>query len=139
MSSQIVVGTDGSTSADSAVDRAFEEAENAGGTVHALFVVDTTMFDEPGLSSAELATSEMEDFGQDRLAEIAEKGNHRGVEVRTHCCHGKPHEELIEYADGVDATMIVLGHQGQSNRGKNHIGSVTDRVIRSTGRQVLLV
>ncbi len=138
MAETVLVGTDGSTSAEYAVERALEEVA-ADGTAHAVFVVDTSMFDEPGLSSAELATDEIEDFGHEQLADIAEQGEKHGIKVVTRCCHGKPADELVKYADDVDADLIVLGQQGQSNRGKNHIGSVTDRVLRSTDREVLLV
>ena len=138
MAETVLVGTDGSTSAEYAVRRALEEVTDDG-TVHAVFVVDTTMFDEPGLSSAELATDEIEDFGHEQLADIAKQGEKRGIEVVTRCCHGRPTDELVAYADDIDADLLVLGQQGQSNRGKNHIGSVTDRVLRSTDREVLLV
>ena len=138
MAETVLVGTDGSTSAEYAVKRALEEV-TADGTLHAVFVVDTSMFDETGLSSAELATNEIEDFGNGQLADIAEQGEKRGIEVVTRCCHGKPTDEIVAYADEIDASLIVLGQQGQSNRGKNHIGSVTERVIRSTNREVLLV
>ncbi len=138
MAETVLVGTDGSESAEYAVERALGEIAG-GGTLHAMFVVDTAMFDETGLSSVELATTEIEDFGQERLADIAERGEKHGVEVITKCCHGNPTDELVAYADDIDADLIVLGQQGRSNRGKNHIGSVTDRVLRSTDRELLLV
>lgn len=137
MAETVLVGTDGSESAEYAVERALGEI--AGGTLHAMFVVDTAMFDETGLSSVELATNQIEDFGQEHLADIVERGQTHGVEVVTKCCHGNPTDELVAYADDIDADLIVLGQQGQSNRGKNHIGSVTDRVLRRTDRELLLV
>jgi nucleotide-binding universal stress UspA family protein len=138
MTKTVLVGTDASASAEYAVERALEEV-TADGSLHAVFVVDTGMFDETALSSAELATDEIEDFGREQLADIAEQGEKLGIEVITRSCHGDPTDELVAYADDIDADLIVLGQQGQSNRGKNHIGSVTDRVLRSTDREVLLV
>ena len=45
----------------------------------------------------------------------------------------------MAYAADVVVDVIVLDQQGQSNRGKNHVGSVTDRVLRSTECEWLLV
>jgi nucleotide-binding universal stress UspA family protein len=33
----------------------------------------------------------------------------------------------------------VLGYQGQSHTRTDHIGSVTDRIVRNAGRPVLVV
>lgn len=135
----ILVGTDGSAPANRAVAQALEEAENHGGTLHAIYVVDTALFDEPAFSSAELSTDEMEDWGNEQLAEVAQRGENLDVEVVTRCCHGAPYEEIIEYADEIDADLIVLGYQGQSHTKTDRVGSVTERVVRNAGRRVLVV
>lgn len=135
----ILVGIDGSAPANRAVVQALEEGERSDATVHAIFVVDTGVFDEPALSSAELSTDELEDWGHDQLDEVVERGENLSVEVVTRICHGTPYEEIIEYADSIDADLIVLGYQGQSHKKSDHIGSVTDRVVRNAGRRVLVV
>lgn len=135
----ILVGTDGSAPANRAVVQALEEAERSDATVHAIFVVDTSLFDEPALSSAELFTDDLEDWGRDQLDEVVERGENLGVEVVTRNCHGTPHEEIIEYADNIDADLIVLGYQGQSHTKSDRVGSTTERVVRNAGRRVLVV
>lgn len=135
----ILVGTDGSAPANRAIVQALEEAERSGATLHAIFVVDTALFDEPAFSSAELATDEAEDWGREQLQEVVERGENLDIDVVTRCCHGNPHEEIIEYADSIDADLIVLGYQGQSHSKSDTIGSVTERVVRNAGRRVLVV
>lgn len=135
----ILVGTDGSAPANRAVVQAIEEAEEHGATVHAIFVVDTALYDEPALSSAELRTDELEDWGHEQLEEVVERGENIGVEVVTKLSHGRPYEEIIEYGDEIDADLLVLGYQGQSHTRTDNMGSVTDRVVRNAGRQVLVV
>jgi nucleotide-binding universal stress UspA family protein len=135
----VLVGTDGSAPANRAIVEALEEAERSDATLHAIFVVDRALYDEPALSSAELATDEIEDWGQQQLQEVADRGENLGVEVVTRCCHGTPHAEIVEYADEIDADLLVLGYQGQSHTKSDHIGNVTERVVRNAGRRVLVV
>ncbi|WP_251343338.1 universal stress protein [Haloplanus halophilus] len=139
MYERILVATDGSASANRAVSRALEQAEANGATLHAIFVVDTGRYGEPALSSTELVVDSIEDWGRNQLEEVVERADGLGIEVVTRCCHGTPHEEIIGYADDVDADVVVLGYQGQSHAAAERIGSVTDRVVRNAGRPVLVV
>lgn len=135
----ILVGTDGSGPANRAVTHALEQAERYDATLYGIFVVDTTRYAEPALSSAELVTDEIGDWGEQQLEEIRERAESLDVEVVTRCCHGDPHQEIINYADDVDADMIVLGYQGQSHSETDHMGSVANRVLQNAGRPVLIV
>lgn len=135
----ILVPIDGSDNANRAVHHAIEQAERFGATLYSLFVVDTRLYGEPGLSSTELVIDDIEDEGQALLSELAGTAENRGIEVVTRCCHGVPHEEITAYADEVDADMVVLGYQGQTHSVDGHIGSVAERVVRHAGRPVFVV
>lgn len=135
----ILVGTDGSPSANRAIVHALEQAEGNTATLHGIYVVDSQRFPEPALSSSELTTHECEDQGQELLDEIKERAEDLDVEFVSKCCHGLPHEEIVTYADEIDADLVVLGFQGQSHQRGETIGSVTDRVVRRCGRPVLVV
>lgn len=135
MYDSILVPTDGSDGGNGAVKHSFEIAERFGATIHTQYVVDTDKYGEPALSSPELVIDELEEEEQELLDEIAERGNNLGIEVTTRCVHGSPHEVIIQTAAEVDADVIVMGYQGKSHT--KHIGSVTDRVLRSAGRPVL--
>jgi nucleotide-binding universal stress UspA family protein len=135
----ILVATDGSDPAEQAVERGLDLAERYGATLHALFVVDTRLVGEPALSSTELVVDELEDRGHELLNEITNQGEKRGVEITTRCCHGVPHEEIVEAAAGIDADLLVLGYSGQTHQNTDNIGSVAERVTRLTDRSVLLV
>lgn len=135
----ILVATDGSGSANRAVTHALDQAEHHDAMLHAIFVVDTERFTEPALSSIELDTIKIEDWGSDLLEKLADRAADLGVNVQTRCCHGKPYREIIRFGDEVDADMIVLGYQGHSHSAANQIGSVTDRVVKHAGRPVLVV
>lgn len=134
----VLVATDGSADATRAATHALEQAEQHGATLHAIFVVDTDRYSEPALSSAELETNEIEQWGHQQLEEIDERGEGLDVGVTTQCCHGKPYVEIINYADEIDADLIVLGYHGHSHTETDQIGSVTDRVVQNAGRPVLV-
>lgn len=131
MYERILVGTDGSPSADRAITHALEQADRHGATLYGIFVVDTSRYGEPALSSDELVTDEIEDMGREYLGELEEQARDLDVEFVRRTCHGRPHEEIINYADDIDADMIVLGYQGQSHTQTDTIGSVAERVVRS--------
>lgn len=134
----ILVGTDGSDSANRAVEKAILMAEDYGGTLHAISVVNTRRYGEPALSSTELVLTELEERSESQLEEVRDRAQQRDIDVTTHCCHGGPGEAILEYARSIDTDLIVLGYQGQSHP-ESHMGSTAERVVHNTSRSVLLV
>lgn len=134
----ILVGTDGSESANDAVEHALDIADEHGAELHALTVVNTRRYGEPALSSNELVITELEDRAQQQLEEIERRARDREVEVVTDSHHGHPSEEIIAYAENIDADMIVLGYRGQTHP-RAEIGSTAERVVRGTDRPVQLI
>ena len=135
----ILVPIDGSDGSNRAIQHALELGERYDAALHAIYVVDTRLYGEPGLSSTELVTDEIEDRGQVLLADFAERADNLGRQVETRCCHGDPHQEIVDYADQVDADVIVLGFQGHTHERQGNIGSVAERVIRTGQRPVFTV
>ena len=133
----ILVPLDGSDSSNRAAEHALELAERFDSSLHSLFVVDTRLYGEPSLSSTEIVVDELEDHGHELLEEYAGRTDNRGIETETRVCHGVPHDEIVAYADSIDADAIVMGYQGQTHRHK--IGSVAERVVRDGSRPVFTV
>jgi len=133
----ILLPTDGSEQSKKAEQKALEMAEQTGADLHALHVIDTRHMSEPALSSMELITDEAEDQAMDLLKDIVEDGEERGVDVTSRCCHGVPHDEILTYADEIDVDLIVMGYRGHTHDQK--MGSVVNRVLNDTDRQVLTV
>jgi len=134
----IVVGTDGSASASDAVERALALAGHTGGDLHAITVVNTRRYGEPALGSTELVLNELESRANEQLMQIRDEASRRDLDVVTKHFHGDPSEEIVRYADAVDADVIVLGFRGRTHS-RAHIGSTADRVARTADRAVLLV
>jgi nucleotide-binding universal stress UspA family protein len=137
MYDRILLPTDGSEQSAEAEQQALALAEQFDAALYALHVIDTRHLSEPALSSMELPTDEAEDTAMALLKEVVQAGEDRGIDVTSRCCHGVPHDEILAYADEIDADLIVMGYRGHSHAEK--IGSVVDRVLRETDRQTLAI
>lgn len=135
----ILVPTDGSEWGTAAAKHAFALARLEGGAVHALSVVETRDF-EQAVFPADVRTqarSAIEQSAADAVDRIAQLGEEAGCPVETTVLEGVPHDAILDYADDVDADVVVMGTHGRSGLERFLLGSVTERVLRSTDRPVL--
>lgn len=139
MYQHLLLATDGSDRADDAVAHGLDLAERDDATVHVIHVVDTSRDGEPALSSAELVLDDLEDEGWEHVDEIEQLAADRGLEAVTKLCHGRPHEEILRYADEADVDLLVLGYSGATHTRTDNIGHVSERVVKASNRPVLLV
>ncbi|MUW15943.1 universal stress protein [Halorubrum sp. CBA1125] len=147
MYERILIPTDGSDVAESAVDHALDLAEKYDAEVHALYVVD---IDSVHLS---LGTEQVDRLRQGRFGEmeelkeraeaataaVADRAAERGIEVVEHVSGGRPHKLIADYAEDHDCDLIVMGSHGRSGVRRALLGSVTERTLRSTHVPVLVV
>lgn len=147
MYERILVPTDGSKVAESAVAHAIDIAETYRATLHTLYVVDTDAM-EMSLSTEQLERIENGEFDDlDELAEfadratqaVADRASERGVDVVEHVVSGQPHKSIADYAEQQDIDVIVMGSHGRSGIRRALLGSVTERVLRTTSVPVLVV
>jgi len=100
-------------------------AELSGGTVHVVSVVPPNAPDDSDATDA--------------IEAAAEALSASDVPVRTALLRGQPYEEILEYAAEVDVDLIVMGTEGRSGLDRFMIGSVTERVLRTTDVPVMAV
>lgn len=141
----IIVGTDGSASAQLAVDRAGELAQALGASVHVVSAYAPTlagawMAAAGGVAVPELATEAAQ--AQARAEQIVARARDhlegRGISVRTHICSSDPAEALITIADDEHAQMIVVGNRGMTGA-RRVLGSVPNSVSHHARCGVLIV
>lgn len=137
MAEHILVPTDGSDRTERAVDRALEMAEDAGGDLHLLHVVDTDRYGEPALSSAELVVTRQEDDGTQLLKRLAARAGRRGVPTTLDQCHGDTVEEVVAAVETDDVDAVVMDRQG-FDHGRS-TDSVTRQILRTADTEVVLV
>lgn len=133
----ILIPTDGSDTAREAAEHAIDLAADSGATVHVLYVIESKpVFTVVGFSGLEDDTAEEEyrAFAEERLAEIKELAEERGVEAKTVIKRGTPHTKIVEYADDIGADTIVMGAHGYDWDGieQRVLGSTTERVNRNS-------
>ncbi len=63
----------------------------------------------------------------------------RGLRVHTHLAQGRPHEVIAKVAKEVDADLVVLGTHGRGGIARFLLGSVAERVVRTSEVPVLTV
>lgn len=133
MYEHILIPTDGSKGANRGVTVGLDLARKYGSTVHTLYVVDERIYGEtPALSDTELVMDSLESRGEQAMAKICERAAAAQLEAVSDCRRGKPHEEILRYADEHDVDLIVMGRHGESAYGAPHLGSVTHRLLRTS-------
>lgn len=72
-------------------------------------------------------------------AQAAELSRSRGVEVRTHLAVGNPVEEVVKYAEDIDADLLVTGTRGAGFFRGVMVGSTAECIAKRSSRPVLMV
>lgn len=164
MYDHILYPTDGSEAAEAVQEHIESLAEAYDARIHILYVVDsdhskssmtlkrdqqgnwtTGMFrresdvDQGGMSKDKVDVLEvLQREGEELTQEIA--GNlsqEHGYKTATACKRGKPHRVITSYAEDNDIDLIVMGTHGRSGVSRQLIGSVTEKVIRTSETPVL--
>jgi nucleotide-binding universal stress UspA family protein len=143
----ILVPTDGSDTAENAVEHALDLAERYGAEVHALYVVDV---DAMSLSLGAEQVDRLQQGNFDEMEEVkakaeaatghvADRARERDLETVEHVAGGQPHTVVAEYAEDRGVDLVVMGSHGRSGVRRALLGSVTERVLRETHVPVLVV
>ena len=73
------------------------------------------------------------------LAEMAARIGDTGIDVRQACSIRSPAGEIIDRVHTTRHALVVMSTHGRSGLGRTLLGSVTDRVIRSSDAPVLVI
>lgn len=123
----IVVGTDGSPTANLAVDKAGELAQALGAPVHVVCVPSAL----PGHDSPRTAAQQI-------VAEAGDRLRSEGITVQTHVPEGDAAPAVVAVAEQEHAQMIVVGNKGMTGI-RRVLGSLPNRVSHQARCGVLIV
>lgn len=135
----ILAATDFSAAAEGAVAHAVALADEYGAECHAVHVIQ--MIDYPGFYNPDRLNAALDvprlrrEAGQ-RLRTLLPTA---GADECAHVCEGEAAPEILRLARRIDADLVVLGSHGLSGLDRILLGSTTERVLRSTDRDVLVV
>lgn len=140
MYERILVPTDGSEYAEMAAETAFELARALEANVDAICVAEVGPIGSVRLPRDEASAEEvLSGRAETFVTRLAEQGDDYGLSVTTEVRQGVPVHEIIEYADEIDADLIVMGTRGRGGVNRMLLGSVTDGVTRYGDVDVLAV
>jgi nucleotide-binding universal stress UspA family protein len=77
----------------------------------------------------------VEKYMESACSEVQE----RGLRVKSNILEGRPHTEIVRFAETKQVDLIVISTRGQSGLSRWLMGSVADRVARGVSVPVLLV
>jgi nucleotide-binding universal stress UspA family protein len=136
MYERILVPTDGSVGSAHVALQAIDLAETYGATIHVLHVVDESV---RAFVAGFGDESQLDDRGKAAVERVATMAREHGVDVVTTMEDGDPARRIVDYADEIDADLIVAGTHGRSGVERRLIGSVAERVVRRAQCPVMTV
>ena len=140
MFKKILVATDGSEHGYRAAKVALELGKMSGGKVTAIYVADTNRTshlpdDMLLFSIRELLLKE----GKEALKQVETLAKDMGVAFASLVAEGNPGSEIISYAESKGMDIIILGAVGRTGLDKFLLGSVAEKVVRSSKIPVLTI
>jgi nucleotide-binding universal stress UspA family protein len=142
MSESIVVGTDGSASAQLAVEEAVRLARALNARVHlvsAFKPLRGAKISGAADAAAKIWQPLPDSQVESTLSQAAAAVRGRGVEVQTHAVETEPADALLQVADEVGASTIVVGSQGMHGAKRLSLGNVPNQVSHRARCNVLIV
>src|ERR1017187_23303 len=140
MYKKIVVGTDGSATAGTALDHAVGLAKATGAVVHIVNAYKSaTALSAIGPDFVAPDREVMEEDACRICEEAAQTARAAGLEAVTHTAKGDPADALVRIAEEENADLIVVGNRGMMGARRFLTGSVPNRVAHHCPCHLLVV
>lgn len=144
MFSSIVVGTDGSSTARTAVDKAAALAKQCGAHLHlvsgykAPSQIMAMPMAEAMMAPGAASDQEVHESVEGMLRDLAKEIEGDGISVSVYACPENPADALLDVAAHQSADLIVVGSRGMTGA-RRILGSVPNNVAHHAGCSVLIV
>src|SRR5699024_5699687 len=143
MFEKILVGYDGSTLSDTAVQEVKKIAlQNPESEVHVVSAIELTGPSTNMMMSKNI-TNETIENAEKQIEEIKKEFNEVGKEITTKIFmsekNKKPGENMCNYAEQNDISMIVVGSRGLGNIKGLFLGSVSNEIVQKANVPVLVM
>ncbi len=145
MLKRIVVGTDGSDTASTAVEHAIELAKATGAALDVVTAFEPAIgrdvateerVEVPGDVQYGLGPRQGVNLILDHAAGEAEKA---GVQATTHAREGDPADALLDAAEELGADLLVVGNKGMTGAKRFLLGSVPNKISHHAPCSVYIV
>ena len=145
MYKKILVAVDGSSTSKLAVQEAVKMASLTSGTVHAVYVIDTSpIFNYAGYFDPTVLTDALRSDGRNALENVEAVCGQSGVACANELVETEPLNDdvaqtLQRCAARLGAELVVLGTHGRRGMKRIVLGSVAEHFVRISPCPVLLV
>lgn len=136
MFQRILLPTDGTESMQTVVETAADIATRRDAEVHVLYVVDDRAFLTLQEEMQADVLAELEGEAETATDRAATRLSEAGISVTEVVRKGDPADEILAYADEMDADLITMGTR-RGDYTKNLIGSVSQKVVAGSSVPVL--
>ncbi|MFP8957412.1 ferredoxin Fer [Natrialbaceae archaeon A-CW3] len=131
---RVLVPTDGSHSAATALEHAIDLTVDTGARLHVVHVSDEG--DVDGVETVDLSSDD--EIGLDPIDEALEQLRESPLEtVDVSVPEGRVDQQILAVAATHDADCIVMGAHGETGLRRYLLGSTTERVVRFAGAPVI--
>ena len=135
MYERILIPTDGSTGTTHVAMQAIDLAKQYYGELYVLSVVETGGL----LPGSDETAEDLQRESERAVRQVEAMASTHGVSVETAIREGDPSDEILAYADEIDADAIVAGTHGRTGVQRQLIGSVAERLVRHSPIPVMTV
>jgi len=137
MFSRILVPYDVSATAEKAFDMALKVLADHEGVLHVLSVARPPEIADDVATEADLEHARA--YYSGHFSTLSKRGKAHGIAPDFHVRVGHPAEQIVDFADEMNADLIVMGHRGRSPIARWLVGSVARAVIDHANCPVLVV
>ena len=137
MYNKILLPTDGSEGSEAPLEHALSIAEKYDAELHVIFVADIRVDSSSDIWANVLG--QLEEVGDEATDKLVEKIRDSDFEVSKEVIRGIPHKEINSYAEENDIDLITVGTHGRTGMDRILLGSVTEKIVRTSEIPVLTV
>ena len=144
MFGSIVVGTDGSETANEAVRQAVDLAKAVGATVQLVSAYEPVSNQrireekQQAPDDVQWSINPREDVDA-TLEDAAAKAEEAGVDVERFARQGDPADAILDVAEETNADLIIVGNKGMTGARRFLLGSVPNKVSHHAPCSVLII
>ena len=136
----ILIAVDGSPASDVAARYGLElAAEHESRVTFALVVPAVDVVPAGGFGLTAALPHELSDSDRRPLDDALAWAEDAGIHAHARLLRGDPVDELVAFADTIDADLIVVGSRGHGALACARLGSVSRGILREARRPVLVV
>lgn len=132
----VLLATDGSKFSEAASERAIEIAQEHGGELKVVSVVDTA---DNILNEVPGNLDRMSKHAEENIESVRQKAKPFDIKVEGFIRSGHPHLEIVKLAKELKIDVLCMGTHGRTGLNRLLMGSVTEQVLEDAPCSVLVV